>query len=199
MSLSQLLSNPQASIGEIGAYLDALDAPSRWADLDTLSGKQLRLLFERAASAPPITRDFFVPAGVGAGVEVIHDGKNSLPLFRRFQKRFCRPQDGSPRLFGYNEGSTRPWIGPGYFVAHDSDGQGWSERGAVVVDYWLTPDGPVVEGWPEVVSASRGLQFFVYHHTRDFMRPVSKHVSIGAAYKNEMAMGAYFVLCRQDP
>ena len=41
------------------------------------------------------------------------------------------------------------------------------------------------------------LSRFVYHHTRDFMRRVSRHVSIGAAYKDERPLDHYFVLCRQ--
>jgi hypothetical protein len=38
----------------------------------------------------------------------------------------------------------------------------------------------------------------VYQGTRDFMRRVSTHVSVGAAFKGESQMGAYFTLCRQD-
>ena len=34
--------------------------------------------------------------------------------------------------------------------------------------------------------------------TRDFIRGVSEHVSIGAAYKKEKAMGVHFILCRDD-
>ena len=33
--------------------------------------------------------------------------------------------------------------------------------------------------------------------TRDFMRRVSAHVSIGKAYKDEKPMPAYFALCRE--
>ena len=89
-------------------------------------------------------------------------------------------------------------IGPGYFVAIPTEGhEGWPSRGAVVVDYFQVPDGPVVDGWPKVKPNSSGLQMFVYNKTRDFMRRVSSHVSIGAAYKVEKALDHYFVLCRQ--
>ena len=55
--------------------------------------------------------------------------------------------------------------------------------------------------WPApaiIKPNSSGLQVLVYHKTRDYMRRVSSHVSIGAAYKGESdkEMGAYFVLCR---
>ena len=59
--------------------------------------------------------------------------------------------------------------------------------------------GPVPDGWPRVRPNSQGLQYFVYHRTRDFMRRVSKTVSIGAAYKVERPLDHYFLLSRRDP
>ena len=47
-------------------------------------------------------------------------------------------------------------------------------------------------------NANGGTAFLVYHKTRDFMRGVSKHVSIGAAYKKEKPMGQFFILNRKD-
>ena len=49
-----------------------------------------------------------------------------------------------------------------------------------------------------MVPNSKGLQFLVYHKTRDFMRRVSEHISIGAAYKKEKSLGQFFVLIRED-
>ena len=60
------------------------------------------------------------------------------------------------------------------------------------------PEGEVPAAWPKVVPNSRGPQILVYHRTRDFMRRVSAHVSVGAAYKVEKAMGAFFTLIRED-
>ena len=34
---------------------------------------------------------------------------------------------------------------------------------------------------------------------REFLRKVSAHVTIGAAYKGERALDHYFTLCREDP
>ena len=73
----------------------------------------------------------------------------------------------------------------------------WEARGAIVIDYFQIPDGPVPAGWPPVIPNSQGLQRFVYHHTRDFMRRVSTHVTIGAAFKEEKSLDHYFILCRQ--
>ena len=62
----------------------------------------------------------------------------------------------------------------------------------------LPMDGAVPSDWPKVVPNTQGLQRFIYHGTRDFMRRVSQHVSIGAAYKGEKKLDHYFVLVRQD-
>ncbi len=199
MPLRTLIRDEGTRIDDVATHLDGLSHEERLAQAMTLGRRQQRRLWEVAADAPPISRQHFVPDGVPPLTEVIHHGKNTLPVFTRFQKRFCRP-DGDPELtYGYNEGFTRRFIGPGYFVAHPTAGtEGWPERGAVVVDYFMVPEHEVVAGWPRIVPNSRGLQFFVYHKTRDFMRRVSAHVSIGAAFKVERPLGAYFVLCRED-
>ena len=90
-------------------------------------------------------------------------------------------------------------IGPGYFVALGTAGRAaWADRGGVVIDYFQVPDGPVPDGWPRVVDNDWRLQRFVYHRTRDFMRRVSAHVSIGAAWKSERSLDHYFLLCRRE-
>ena len=91
-------------------------------------------------------------------------------------------------------------VGPGYFVAMPSGTPEWAARGAVVVDYFQVPEDTAAlpEHWPEVVPNSKGLSRFVYNGTRDFMRRVSKHVSIGAAYKGEKSLDHYFVLVRDS-
>ncbi|MBK7191115.1 MAG: hypothetical protein IPH80_01455 [Myxococcales bacterium] len=200
MQLADLIDQPATAIDAIARHLDDLDAATRWAEVGRLDRARQRTLFEKAAAAAPIDLAHFV-GDAAPGVEVIHDGRNTLPLpgpLRGFQKRFCRPADGSARLFGYNEGPTRRVVGPGYFVAVPTAGRpAWQARGAIVVDYFQIPDGPVAAGWPPVVANDWRLQRLVYHHTRDFMRRVSRHVSIGAAYKEERPLDHYFVLCRQ--
>lgn len=200
MQLADLIDQPATAIDAIARHLDALDAATRWAEVGRLDRARQRTLYEKAAAAAPIDLAHFV-GDAAAGVEVIHDGRNTLLLpgpLRGFQKRFCRPADGSARLFGYNEGPTRRLVGPGYFVAVPTAGRpAWQARGAIVVDYFQVPDGPVAAGWPLVVANDWRLQRLVYHHTRDFMRRVSRHVSIGAAFKAERPLDHYFVLCRQ--
>lgn len=198
MKLQEMIASPQATIAEIGGWLDGLPHDERLEAIVGLGRASQSRLFD-LASAQDITLEHFVPPAVGDRVEVIHHGRNTLPAFKRFQKRFCRPEGDRGRLFGYNEGATRALIGPGYFVTVPTKGNAaWEERGAVVVDYFQVPDAPVVDGWPRVVPNSRGIQVLVYNKTRDFMRRVSAHVSVGAAFRGEKPLNAWFVLCRED-
>jgi hypothetical protein len=200
--LTEMIDDERADIATIGSYLDGLDPGARWSEMKQLDRAHQRALYEKAAHAQPIDIAHFV-GDARPRQEVVHDGVNTLPLprtWRRFQKRFCRPEGdtSSARLFGYNEGPSRGWLGPGFFVAvPTADRPAWSARGGIVVDYYQIPDGAVADGWPKVVANDWRLQRFVYHETRDFMRRVSRHVSIGAAFKREKPLDHYFVLCRQ--
>ena len=201
MSLKQHI-HGDSTIEDIAGYLDGLSHDARIEQMKTLGRSDQRTLYEKAGRSSPITMEHFVPADRDDGQEVIHHGRNTLPLpgpFKHFQKRFCRPPADGARAFGYNEGMTRPYLGPGFFVAVPTEGNPeWTERGDVVVDYFQVPDAPVTEGWPKVIPNSQGLQKLVYFETRDFMRKVSEHVSIGAAYKREKALGHFFLLVRED-
>lgn len=208
MELKELLKQQGATIGAVATHLDGLTPEQRVAEAFALGRRGQRRLFELAADAPPIAFSHFVPSGVDARTEVRHRGRNTLPLpskHKRFEKRFCRPpsepSDDAQRLFGYNQAPSTGFVGPGYFVAIPTTGNdAWTPRGALVVDYFQVPDDPtaVPEQWPKVRPNRQGLQRFVYHGTRDFMRGVSDHVSIGAAYKGEKPLDHYFVLVRED-
>lgn len=188
----------QEKVQGIAAHLDALEQVERLREVYALSASDQERLYETAADAPALDLDYFVPPGVADGCEVIHHGKNSQPALRMFQKRWCRPEGRAGELWGYNETVVRPLIGPGYFVAYASAENGTDVRGAVVVDYFQVPHGATPAGWPRVRPNSRGLQMFVYNKTRDYMRRVSEHVSIGIAYRKESRVMGYFVLCREQ-
>lgn len=202
MSLAQMLAQPNPSLADIAAWLDEADHATRLAATRELGRAQQRALYELAAGADPLTLEDFAPADRDALVPIRHHGTNTLPLpssFRVFEKRVCRPAEGEGRLFGYNEASTKNVIGPGYFVLVPTAGNAaWEARGALVVDYFQVPDGPVPADWPAVKPNSAGLQVLVYNKTRDFMRKVSTHVTIGAAYKVEKPLGHFFTLVRED-
>jgi len=192
----------QASIATIAEYLDGLSHEDRLKQLYKLSRKQQRSLFEIAADSAVLTPADFVGEDVADCVEVIHEGWNSLPVpaaHRRFQKRFARPQDRGDELFGFNQAPSSRFVGPGYFVLRTTEGRpDWESRGTQVVDYFQVPDGAVPSHWPKVVPNKKGIQRFIYDGTRDFMRKVSTHVTIGAAYKGEKPLNQWFVLCRVD-
>lgn len=200
-SFASEVMQPAASLDKLAARLDALDHAGRTAALETCGLAELGRLFDLVVSAPPITPEHFVGSGEPLR-PVVHDGWNSLPLpafGRRFQKVFCRPGPGGPdRIFGYNEGGARWLIGPGYFQLVPTAGNPLFEsRGAWVVDYHQVPDSPVPEGWPWVVPNWVGPQVLVYNGTRDFMRKVSEHVSVGKPWSRLGELPFCFVLTRR--
>jgi hypothetical protein len=202
MQLTELLERPVTRISEVAEWFADRPFIERREALFSLDRAGQRRLYAVAAQAEAITLADLVPATRGDRMEVRHHGRNTLPVlkaFRTFEKRMCRPADGTDRLFGYNEGASVKWFGPGYFVAYVvRDNPVWSARGDVVVDYFQVPDGAVTDGWPPVVPNEKGLQRLVFAGTRDFLRRVTDGVSIGAAYKGERALDHYFVLARDD-
>lgn len=201
---AQLLSalRDGARLAEVAGLLDHMAHAERVAATRALGRTEQRALYRLAADSPPLNAAHFVPADRSPLEEVRHHGTNTLPLpaaWRAFQKRFCRPEAGSDRLYGYNESPLRGFIGPGFFVAVPTGSHApWVERGPWVIDYFQVPDSAVTPGWPRVIPNSRGVQVLVYNKTRDFMRRVSSHVSIGAAFKVERSLDHYFTLVRED-
>src|SRR5512147_1854070 len=90
--LRALTDRPATSREEVAAFLDGLSATDRMNAVRSCGGPKIqRRLYELAAGAPPVTVDQLVPPDHPPLREVIYHGKNSLPAFTLFQKRFCRP------------------------------------------------------------------------------------------------------------
>lgn len=200
MDLAARLRDPACSLSEVRDALDGMDHAGRVAALQTCGATEMGRLYELAAASPPIDAAHFV-RDRGPREPVAHEGWNSLPLpaiARRFQKVFCRPEPGgADRIFGYNASPLRLAIGPGYFQLVPTAGNPeWEARGAWVVDYFRIPDGPVADGWPWVVPNWVGPQILVYSGTRDFMRKVSEHVSVGKPWARTGALPFCFSLTR---
>ena len=201
MSLHTWLAEPQISIHQVAERLDALDHEGRMAALGAASSADQRQLWALAEKSDPLTMEDFVPASVQDVTAVVHEGRNTMPLegLRPFQKLFARAKGQPDRLYGFNEGKVRPWLGPGCFTVRYTRGNPKEEAlGSVVVDYYLTPDGEVPAAWPVPVSAARGVSLLVYGHTRDYMRRVSEQVTIGRGFKWGIDVGALFLLIRHD-
>jgi hypothetical protein len=195
-SLDTFFADGRVDLPALARYLDGLENASRVAATVSMTPRQQARLFEAARGFRSLTLDHFVPADVAPLTPVVHAGKNSIPVVSRFEKRFCRPAVGSERLWGYNQNprSIQLATGPGYFVCYAID------AGQVLIDYTAVPtDKPQgkPEGWPNVRLNSAGLSRFIYNGTKDTMRGVSNHVSIGRAARDGKAMDNWFVLCRK--
>lgn len=174
-------------------FLDRLSHEERLRHIEALGRHEMDLLYHGVEGVFPLTLSDFVPNGTDPLREVIHDGFNTLPAFRAFQKRFVRPTEADWEvLFGYNHQWYGWWTGPGYFVARP----GWPSD-PVVVDY-IEPARQRDPRWPELAPSHARLGRFIYRNTVDRMRRVSEHVTIGAAFKADRdAMGVYFMLARR--
>lgn len=187
----------ESDAAAVCALLDGLDPASRVAAVRSLGRASQRRLYEAVDGFRPLQLADLVPAGVSDLAEVRHHGRNTLPAFTLFEKRFCRPRGADPNkpetLYGYNFQSLSPLTGPGYFLAVEAEG-----RPEVLVDYNRVPDVQP-PGWPAIRRNERGLSRFVYGFMVDTLRRVSEHVTIGSAARRGRDIGSWFVLCREDP
>jgi hypothetical protein len=176
------------------AHLDGLSDAARAALTVTMTPRQQARLYEVAKGVRPLTLEHFVPRGVPPLTQVIHAGKNSIPMFSRFEKRFCRPGAEGPadQLWGYNQNprSIQRVTGPGYFLCYAI------AAGEVLIDYCQVPPAKP-DAWPAISPNSAGFSRFIYNRTQDTMRGVSEHVSIGRAARDGKPMDNWFVLCRR--
>jgi hypothetical protein len=177
---------------------DEASRDQREAAIEQFDSSIQRRLFAQAQGRS-VSLEQIVPADADPLEEVIHQGRNTLPVFQSFQKRFCRPPerhqtDDPSRVWGYNEQTFRAVTGPGYFVAYPDE-----STGEICVDYRDIPeDRP--DDWPEIVPNSSRLGRFVYAGTVDRLRAISDRVTIGRAFVgDDDPMNAWFVLARRDP
>jgi len=181
----------------IRRLLDELGHQARVAAIRSLGSGELRSLFAGVDRFKPVTLGDLVPAAVADFTTVRHHGKNSLPIFTHFEKRFCRPRgaarESAAELYGFNFQTLAPITGPGYFIAREA-----GDRPEVLIDYAsLPPEHP--DGWPPVRSNQRGLSRWIYGFLFDTLRGVSDHVTIGSAARKGRDLGSWFALCREDP
>ncbi|MFP6609352.1 MAG: hypothetical protein VCB80_04070 [Deltaproteobacteria bacterium] len=195
--LLKLLGTDRPDPALIAEHLDGLGTAEAIAAVRALSGRRLqKRLWTASAANPRITTADLVPPDYAPMRPVVFHGKNSLPLFTEFEKICCRPPNGatSGELWGYNEGPTRSWIGPGYYITHDSPG---AELGGTVFDYTRIPERGC-PGWPEPRPNERGVSRLVYSGMLDYMRRVAANVFIGSATKKDREMDSYFAVVRES-
>jgi hypothetical protein len=180
---------------EIARFLDGLAQLERVAAVRSLGRTQQRRLYTAVDGFLPLRLADLVTASTPDLAPVRHYGRNTLPAFTLFEKRFCRPggQDCEKpgELWGYNHQATAWVTGPGYFVATQDP-----DRPEVLIDYTRGPTGRA-EGWPELRRNERGLARFVYGFMIDRLRRVSEQVTIGSAARRGRDLGSWFVLGRE--
>ncbi|MHC4165095.1 MAG: hypothetical protein ACYSUM_23525 [Planctomycetota bacterium] len=181
---------------DLARFLDDLDPSQRVEAIRSLGRAEQRRLYQAVEGFLPVRLHEMVPPVIGDLVTVRHHGKNTLPAFTHFEKRFCRPLGADPRkpgeIYGFNFQAVAAVTGPGYFVAREDP-----SRSEVWVDYTEVPPAHP-EGWPEIRRNERGLSRFVYGFMVDTLRRVSEHVTIGSAARRGKDIGSWFVLCRED-
>jgi len=184
----------EATAADIARHLDALDPAERLAQVLAVKGKWVKALYERMADAPVVTLEELVP-GATAGTTLIYEGRNSLAMFTRFQKRFLRLPSGV--IVGYNHQSMQWITGPGYFVLQGPDGQP-PVPNEPYVDY-ITEPPEIPEGWPAYKPNNRGLSKSVYGNMHDYLRRVATGVVVGKAYRAGEDIDAHFSLTLAPP
>lgn len=189
------LTDPQPDPLRVAELLDGLGHEQRVGAVRSLGRAQQRALYHAVDGFRPVHLTDLVPTEVDDFATVRHFGRNTLPAFSLFEKRFCRPphEDRAKpnELYGFNFQSLQPITGPGYFIAQQDP-----SRPEVWVDYTRVP-GKHPDGWPEIRSNERGLSRFIYGYMVDTLRGVSEYVTIGSAARRGRDMGSWFVLCRE--
>jgi hypothetical protein len=180
----------------VAELLDSLAHTQRVEATRALGRGRQRRLYAAVEGFLPVRLADLVPPPVADLSPVRHFGRNTLPAFRTFEKRFCRPRGADStkpgELYGFNFQALEWLTGPGYFVACEDP-----NRPEVWIDYThLPPENP--PGWPEIRPNDRGVSRFVYGFMMDTLRRVSEHVTIGSAARRGKDIGSWFVLCRQD-
>lgn len=178
----------------IADLLDKLTDALRPRVVRDLGRREQQALYAKVEGFASLRLVDLVPPTRSDLEEVRHLGRNSLPAFKIFEKRFCRlpgsPSDSPEALAGYNFQAMSPVTGPGYFMARED-----AKTGEILVDYNRLPDQKPL-GWPEIRSNERGLSRFVYGFMVDRLRRVSEHVTIGSAARKGKDLGSYFILSR---
>jgi hypothetical protein len=176
----------RAPAAEIAAHLDALAPAARVEECMGLPGNLQSTLFELARGHSALDVEAFVGTPC---VTAIYELKNNLPVFNISQKRFYRPEEGE--IVGYNHttGLAATFAGPGYFFAVNGD------DGELVFDYTRLPTLQP-DGWPEIRPNTGLIPGMTYGNMLDYVRQVSAHTVIGAAFRHGKSRNAFFLLTR---
>jgi len=190
ITLARECLHEKKNIEALSNLLDGIGHEQRVVVIRAMKRKDQKAMWELARDYRAITIDDIVLTPKPL-IQVRHIGKNTLPVFTHFEKRFCRSSQKPNQLIGYNWGVTQPLVGPGYFVAYNNE-----KTKEVDIDYRMIPDEKPLD-WPEIKGNNSGIGKLVFGNMVDSLRKVSEHVSIGSAVRNGKPLGSWFVLCRE--
>ena len=193
-TLKELVTRALPDAAEISAFLDGLSLEDRIRACRGMHGTSLQgELWRAVVGAPRVRTDEMIPHDYPARRPVIFHGKNSLPAFTEFQKICFRPEEDGDVAWGYNETKIRNWIGPGYYVLHDTPD---AHLGGAAFDYTQIPSS-TLPAWPPVRTNDGGISRFIYGNMLDYMRRVASEVFIGSAVRGGKEMNSYFIVVRE--
>jgi hypothetical protein len=175
-----------APLDDITKHLDALDLRRRIDEVREVGGALQAKLWEIARGKGAIDIAAFVE---GTAKTNIYEGKNSLPLFTHFQKRFHRADSGEIAGYNHNDALLTLFVGPGYFTVEPAD------NGELLFDYTRIPIKRPPE-WPAIHENKGLIAGIVYGRMQDYVRFVSKSTVIGAAFIGKKSRNSYFLLTR---
>lgn len=190
-SLRDLL-RQEASRQTIADFMNGLSGAARVEEALSLGGSEVARLYRAVAGGRELLTTDFVPSDTPPNGTIIFEGRNSLPLFSRFQKRFAKLPSG--QVVGYNHQSMSVVTGPGFFVVQPATIAS-DVPGELYFDYTAAPES-VPEGWPPYKPNDAGLSTLVYKHMKDYMREVANNVYVGEAYKLGKSQKQFFLLAR---
>ena len=181
-----------ASRDMIATFLNGLSGGERVEQALSPRGREVAKLYSAVAGGPVTAVADFAPKDIAAETTIIFEGRNSLPTFSRFQKRFARLPSGQG--VGYNHQTMACATGPGFFVVKEANDDA-DLADEAYFDYTDTPEA-VPTGWPAFKPNDAGLSRLVYNNMKDYMRQVADNVYVGEAYKLGKSQQQFFILCR---
>ena len=190
-SLRQLLHGDRVDMPHVTSLLDGLSPAARVHAALSMRAREQRALWQAAQGVYETSLEHVVPHGLPPDTTVRHFGRNTMPAFTRFEKRFYRNAQGD--VFGANFQTMSPLTGPGYYRVCPRP-----EQRELLLDSareGLPSQAPA--GWPAIVPNERGFSRFVYGFLVDHLRRVSEHVSIGEPVRHGKPLGSWFILCRE--
>lgn len=190
-SLRELL-RQGATRRAIADFLNGLSPEARVEEALSLGGSEVGRLYAAVEGGRELLVTDFVPAHAERGATIIFEGRNSLPLFSRFQKRFARLPEG--QIVGYNHQTMSFATGPGFFVVRPASDDA-DVPNELYFDYTSEPES-APEGWPRYKPNDVGLANLVYKNMKDYMREVARGVVVGEAYKLGESQKQFFLLAR---